>query len=111
MSFTATTAVLLARGGTEASASSRWARRSWPPDAYVRLRHAMQPKDWLAGQLTGRIVTEPSGASGTWLFDVAAGSWPPLILDRLNIGPAIFAAPEPSFSVVGNVLPAVPGPT
>lgn len=79
--------------------------REHEPDAYTRLRHVMLPKGWLAGQLTGRIVTEPSDASGTGLFDVAAGSWPALIIDRLDIGPAILAGPEPPFSVVGNVLP------
>jgi xylulokinase len=81
--------------------------REHEPDAYAQLRHAMLPKDWLVGQLTGRIVTEPSDASGTGLFDVAATSWSALILDRLDIDPAIFAAPEPSFSVVGYVLPEV----
>lgn len=79
--------------------------REHEPDAYGRLRHAMLPKDWLVARLTGRIVTEPSDASGTGLFDVPASSWSEPILGRLDIDPAILAEPQRSASVVGYVLP------
>lgn len=39
-------------------------------DTYARSRWALQPKDWLRAQLTGRFATEPSDASATLLYDI-----------------------------------------
>ena len=79
--------------------------RDREPDAYARLRHAVLPKDWLVSRLTGRIVTEPSDASGTGLLDIRTASWSEQILAWLDIDPGMVAVIQPSFSVVGNVLP------
>lgn len=45
------------------------------PDVMARAVHALQPKDWLRARLGGDIATDPSDASGTLLYDVAAGEW------------------------------------
>jgi xylulokinase len=51
-----------------------WLARN-EPDAWAATRWALQPKDWLRAQLTGRYATEPSDASGTLLYDVPADRW------------------------------------
>lgn len=45
------------------------------PDTLARARYLMQPKDWLRARLGGDVATDASDASGTLLYDVAAGTW------------------------------------
>lgn len=45
------------------------------PEVLARASTVLQPKDWLRVALGGEVATEPSDASGTLLFDVAAGTW------------------------------------
>ena len=45
------------------------------PDVLQRAVHALQPKDWQRAARGGHVMTEPSDASGTLLYDVAAGHW------------------------------------
>jgi xylulokinase len=61
----------------------------------------LQPKDWMVAQLTGRLVTDPSDASCTGLFDLHAGVWSSDLLDLYGIPAGL--APEilPSTSVAG----------
>ena len=47
------------------------------PDVLRGASFALQPKDWLRAALGGDVLTEPSDASGTLLYDVAAGHWSP----------------------------------
>jgi glycerol kinase len=49
---------------------------------------------WLAYQLTGRAVTEPSNAARTMLFDIRAGSWDPELLE-------LFGVPERALPELG----------
>jgi xylulokinase len=55
------------------------------PDAWAATRWALQPKDWLRAQLTGRFTTEPSDASGTLLYDVTADRWDPDVVTALGL--------------------------
>ena len=57
-----------------AATSLRWIRVH-EPEALVRARYALQPKDWLRARLGGMVATEPSDASGTLLANVDEGSW------------------------------------
>lgn len=45
------------------------------PAALAAARWALQPKDWLRLILTGAAATEPSDASATLLWDLAADGW------------------------------------
>ena len=45
------------------------------PQRYARARWALQPKDWLRAQLTGKVAAEPSDASATLLYDVPGDRW------------------------------------
>jgi xylulokinase len=53
------------------------------PDLYATARWALQPKDWLRMRLTGEAATEPTDASATLLYDMAADTWAPGEHDRL----------------------------
>jgi xylulokinase len=55
------------------------------PAAYAATRWALQPKDWLRAQLTGRFATEPSDASATLLYDVAGDTWDADVIDALGL--------------------------
>jgi xylulokinase len=55
------------------------------PDAWAATRWALQPKDWLRAQLTGRFATEPSDASGTLLYDVTADRWDSDVVTALGL--------------------------
>jgi xylulokinase len=58
------------------------------PATYAATRWALQPKDWLRAQLTGRFATEPSDASATLLYDLAGDAWDTGVLDALGLDPA-----------------------
>jgi len=45
------------------------------PDVLARARWALQPKDWLRMALGAAAATEPSDASATLLWDLAADTW------------------------------------
>jgi xylulokinase len=55
------------------------------PDTYASMRWALQPKDWLRAQLTGRFATEPSDASATLLYDVPAERWDVELVEALGL--------------------------
>ena len=55
------------------------------PATYAATRWALQPKDWLRAQLTGRFATEPSDASATLLYDVAGDTWDADVIDALGL--------------------------
>ena len=58
------------------------------PATYAATRWALQPKDWLRAQLTGRFATEPSDASATLLYDIAGDTWDADVLDALGLDAA-----------------------
>jgi xylulokinase len=74
------------------------------PDAWAATRWALQPKDWLRAQLTGRFATEPSDASATLLYDVAADRWDPEVvrtlgLDAARLPPILAHSADPAGSL------------
>ncbi|WP_336801888.1 xylulokinase [Kaistia sp. MMO-174] len=77
--------------------------RHHEPELYAKLRHVVNPKDYLRLVLTGEIATEVSDASGTGLFDVRKRTWSTPLLDRLDIGPALLPACHESQVVTGRV--------
>jgi xylulokinase len=52
---------------------------------------ALQPKDWLRLRLTGEAGSEPSDASGTLLFDLAANTWAWKVADALGLPTSLLA--------------------
>ena len=58
------------------------------PAAWAAARWALQPKDWLRAQLTGRFATEPSDASATLLYDLGGDGWDADVLAALGLDAA-----------------------
>lgn len=57
-----------------AAATTRWLAQH-EPGLLARARYVVQPKDFIRLALTGEALTDPSDASGTLLYDIAAGDW------------------------------------
>jgi xylulokinase len=55
------------------------------PGAFAAARWALQPKDWLRLRLTGIAAGEPSDASATLLYDVAADTWDESLVEALGL--------------------------
>lgn len=61
--------------------------RAHEPRLYSRIGHILQPKDHLRLRLTGAMLTDPSDASGTAMFDIGDWSWSRAILATFEIAP------------------------
>jgi xylulokinase len=61
------------------------------PSVLATARWALQPKDWLRARLTGAVLTEPSDASATLLYDVPGERWDTEVIDALGLDRQLFA--------------------
>lgn len=77
--------------------------RNHEPDLFGRLRHMLNPKDYLRLVLTGEVATEVSDASGTGLFDTGRRRWATGLLHLLEIDLAILPACHESHVISGQV--------
>ena len=57
-----------------AATSALWLSH-YQADVLQRTHVALCPKDYIRLRLTGLVGTDPSDASATWLFDIAAADW------------------------------------
>lgn len=68
------------------------------PENWARVRHVLLPKDYVRYRLTGDYAVDVADGSGTILFDLAARTWSPEVLDALDIDisilPSIYEGPE-----------------
>ena len=68
-------------------------------------RWALQPKDWLRLRLTGEAATDPTDASGTLLFDLAAGAWAADLIGALGLPGEKLPPIRDCAQVAGELLP------
>ncbi|MFF8927176.1 FGGY-family carbohydrate kinase [Streptomyces longwoodensis] len=61
-----------------------WTRRH-QPDLWHKVRHALQPKDYLAHRLTGDLGTDPTGPTRSILNDWRTGTWSEDLCDVYGI--------------------------
>lgn len=87
---------------TYSLAKMMWVREH-EPDVWARTAHVCVAKDFIAQVLTGRLVTDPSDASGTNMFDQQNGQWSEVMLDAAGIDPGVLPPILPSTSVVGGL--------
>ncbi len=78
--------------------------RAHEPEIYHRARWALQPKDWLRLKLTGEAHAEPSDASATLLYDLAADDWTFDVADALGLRIDWLAPLQASGRVAGYLL-------
>lgn len=76
------------------------------PETFDRVAAVAQAKDFVVARLTGRLVTEPSDASGTDAYDQSAGRWSTEILAAAGIDVGLFPEIVPSTEIVGEVTSA-----
>ncbi|HSL25670.1 MAG TPA: xylulokinase [Acidimicrobiia bacterium] len=87
-----------------------WVQRN-EPENWARVRHVLLPKDYVRYRLTDDLAVDVADGSGTILFDLAARTWSPEILEALDIDaslmPPTFEGPE----VTGTITPAAAAAT
>ncbi|GIW33587.1 xylulokinase [Meiothermus sp.] len=72
---------------------------------YQKARWALQPKDWLRLWLTGEAHSEPSDASGTFLYDLLADTWAFEVMEALGLRPDLFPPLVGSAEIAGYLGP------
>lgn len=80
----------------------RWLARH-DPENYRRAARVIMPKDYVNLRLTGTIATDPSEASGTFLFDAAAGRWSEELAEAFEVDRGKLPDVMPSSAVIGRV--------
>lgn len=73
------------------------------PEAYARTRWLVQPKDALVARLTGTVVTDPSSASRTLLFDVGRGAWSEDLVAAFGLDADRLPPVQPSDAAAGTI--------
>jgi len=81
--------------------------RAHEPEVYAATRHFVQPTDYVALGLTGNLTTDWSMAAATALLDLRARDWAASLLAGLGLDAAAFPAVVPSWSVTGELRPAL----
>ena len=77
--------------------------RDHEPDLWSRAKTMLFPKDYLGYWLTGKQHCESSDASGSGLFDCAAGEWSERLCDHAGIDLALLAPLIPSDGQRGTI--------
>jgi xylulokinase len=85
-----------------AAAKLMWVKNN-EPGVYAATRKMLHAKDYLNFRLTGRMVTEPSDASGTNLYSLADGAWSPALVAASGLDPDKLPEIVPSTAVVGEL--------
>jgi xylulokinase len=102
-------AELTAPLGNRASAGMAGPLLCWlgkqEPSVLRGARWSLQPKDWLRLRLTGQAATDPTDASGTLLFDVAARTWTAGLIDALGLPAEKLPPVRDSAEAAGELLP------
>ena len=61
-----------------------WLKKN-EPEAYAKTEKFVLPKDYIRYQLTGKLATDVSDASGTGLFDVKENRWAEGLMELLDL--------------------------
>jgi xylulokinase len=77
--------------------------RNREPELFAKMRHCINPKDYLRLVLTDELATEVSDASGTGLFDVRNRRWASGLIETLGIDPALLPDCFESQEISGRV--------
>lgn len=80
--------------------------REHEPNLYKSAAKFLGTKDVLVAWLTGRLVTDPSDASDTAMFDIHGGQWALDLLKEARIDPDKLPEVVPSATVIGEVTSA-----
>jgi len=90
--------------------------RAHEPDVFDATQLFLEPTELLALTLTGEAVTDWTMAAASALLDLRRRRWAAELVDAVGLDPARLPVPHPSWSVVGELRPALvrrfglPGP-
>ncbi len=79
-----------------------WMKKNFP-DKYKTIKKIMLPKDYIRFRLTGKIMTDPSDATGTLLYDIKQNNWSEFICKKLGINKKILPKVNPSHKFSGKL--------
>ncbi len=77
--------------------------REHEPAAYEATAAVCVAKDYVNFRLTGTLVTDHSDASSTDAYDLATGTWSPLLLDAAAVPAALWPEIVESTTVIGSL--------
>ncbi len=75
------------------------------PDVYNRMDKVIGTKDYVNYRLTGRIVTDPSYASGSGVYDLEKWAYSDELIKATGLPAKLFPEIVPSTSVIGTIQP------
>ena len=81
--------------------------RSSEPTVFAAARQFLEPSEDLALILTGEARTDWTIAGASALFDISARAWAADLLEALDLDPGRLATPGPSWSIAGELRPAL----
>jgi len=76
------------------------------PEAYNRARWFLVPKDFVNFKLSGIAATDPSEASGSYVWDCEKDEYSPQMAETVGVDLGLFAPVHPSHEVIGTVTEA-----
>jgi xylulokinase len=79
-----------------------WVRDN-EPDVWDKVRHVCVAKDYIAYQLSGRLATDRSDASGTNAYDQQTGTWSNTILEAAGLDAHLFPEIVESTEILGTL--------
>jgi xylulokinase len=97
---------LLNSPGNFTASKLAWVKEN-EPAVFDRIYKIMLPGDYLAMRLTGEIKTSYTGLSEGIFWDFLRGDISDELLEYYGIAPEMLAEPIPSFSIQGNLTPAM----
>ncbi len=80
----------------------RWIKEN-QPDIYRNTKWFLVPKDFINYKLTGIAATDPSEASGTYLYDIESDMYSTKMAEILDLDLGKFAPIQPSYEVIGSI--------
>ena len=83
-----------------------WIRAN-EPDVFRATRLFLQPTEFLALTLTGEAVTDWTMAAASALLNLRERRWAPELVEAVGLETAQLPVPHPSWSVVGELRPAL----
>ncbi len=73
------------------------------PEVAQSVDKILMINDWLLYWLSGQIVSEPTNASDSMMFDISSGEWSADIMDALDMDSALLPELMPCGTVAGEV--------
>lgn len=79
-----------------------WVRKN-KKEMFKKTRHILLAKDYIKYLLTKKMVTDPSDASGTGVFDIIKNRWSSEAFELVDLPMNLFPCVQPSTAIIGNL--------